>query len=125
MRQIFVESGVRMAASDGAAVWCFDLDLWGVCVQARTADDAVAAWESAHGAAKVVETTKKGIDTGARVAGATAREATEGAEPGRAAHPAGSRPASDPTPAPERPAGPSRPPGSSASEPPKGPGDVS
>lgn len=76
-------------------------------------------------AAKVVETTKKGIDTGARVAGETAREATEGAEPGRAAHPAGSRPASDPTPAPERPSGPSRPPGSSDSEPPKGPGDVS
>jgi hypothetical protein len=76
-------------------------------------------------AAKVVETTKKGIDTGARVAGETAREATEGAEPGRAAHPAGSRSASDPTPAPERPSGPSRPPGSSDSEPPKGPGDVS
>lgn len=79
MRQIYVESGVRMAASDGAAVWCFDLDLWGVCVQARTADDAVAAWESTHGAAKVVETIvgdEGAFDRDRRPASATEAAAT-------------------------------------------------
>ena len=76
-------------------------------------------------AAKVVETTKKGIDTGARVAGETACEATEGTESGRASDRAGSRQASDPTPAPERPSSPSRQPGSADSDLPKGPGDVS
>jgi hypothetical protein len=75
-------------------------------------------------AAKVVETTKKGIDAGARVAGETAREATETGDAGRAAHPAGSRPTPDPTPAPERPSDSSRSPGSSDSPPPKGPRDV-
>lgn len=87
-------------------------------------------------AAKAVETTKKGIDTGAGVAGETAREATDTtAEPSPAAPPpgrstsdadpkTGSRQIPEASPAPERPARPSGPTGSSGSEPSAGPGDV-
>ena len=34
MRSIYVEYPVQMACTRGAAVWAFDADLWGVCVQA-------------------------------------------------------------------------------------------
>lgn len=55
MRSIYVEFPVQMAYEQGAAVWAFDLDLWGVCVQARTVEQAVDRWRSAHGDGTVVE----------------------------------------------------------------------
>ena len=56
MRSIFVEHPVQMAYTRGAAVWVFDADLWGVCVQAQTVEHAVERWEDAHGPSTVVET---------------------------------------------------------------------
>lgn len=79
-------------------------------------------------AVKAAEATKKGIDTGARVAGDTAREAT-GAESGPST-PAGAEPkasgrrTSGAKPPPDRPSGPSRPPSNTGSAAPKGTGDV-
>lgn len=86
-------------------------------------------------AAKAVETTKKGIDAGARVAGETAREATDTTTgPSHSTRPpakgtsgadrkAGGGQSPDPNPAPNRPSGPARPPGSSGTAPPRGTGD--
>lgn len=56
MRSIYVEHSVQMAYTCGAAVWAFDADLWGVCVQAPTVEQAVERWEDAHGPSTVVET---------------------------------------------------------------------
>lgn len=56
MREIYVEYPVGMAFSDGAAVWSFDPDLWGVCIQTRTLDAATACWAENHGPATVAET---------------------------------------------------------------------
>lgn len=39
---IFVERGVNMATTGGAAAWCFELAHWGVCGQGATEADAVA-----------------------------------------------------------------------------------
>lgn len=55
MREVFVESAVAMAYDAGAAVWSFDPDLWGTCIQAPTIEDAVRAFERRHGPATVVE----------------------------------------------------------------------
>lgn len=55
MREIFVESAVGMAHDSGAAVWSFDLDLWGTCIQAPRAEEAVQAFEQVYGPAVVVE----------------------------------------------------------------------
>lgn len=55
MREIFIESAVGMAYDSGAAVWSFDLDLWGTCIQAPGADEAVQAFERVHGPAAVRE----------------------------------------------------------------------
>ncbi|MGP9539141.1 hypothetical protein ACT3SP_14095 [Brachybacterium sp. AOP43-C2-M15] len=44
-----------MAYTRGAAVWAFDADLWGVCVQAPTVERATASWRSMHGPSTVVE----------------------------------------------------------------------
>ncbi len=56
MRSIYVEFPVQMAYRAGAAVWSFDADTWGVCVQARSIERAVAAWIDAYGPSAVVET---------------------------------------------------------------------
>lgn len=56
MRSIYVEHPVQMAYTRGAAVWAFDADLWGVCVQAPTAEQAMDRWRSTHGPSTVVET---------------------------------------------------------------------
>lgn len=55
MHELYVESGVGMAFSDGAAAWSFAADHWGVCVQARSADEAVATWTERFGPAWVTE----------------------------------------------------------------------
>lgn len=55
VREVFIESGVRMAYDVGAAVWSFDPALWGSCIQARTIEDALHAFERRHGPAVVVE----------------------------------------------------------------------
>lgn len=44
-----------MATSNGAAVWSFDLDLWGVCEQGPSEDLAMAAWTTHHGPATAAE----------------------------------------------------------------------
>lgn len=55
VREIFVESAAGMAYESGAAVWSFDLDLWGTCVQAPAVEEAVQAFERAYGPAVVME----------------------------------------------------------------------
>lgn len=55
MREVYVELGVRMAYDTGAAVWSFDPDLWGTCVQAPTVEAAIGAFERRHGQATMVE----------------------------------------------------------------------
>ena len=44
-----------MAHSDGAAVWSFDLDLWGLCAQGQTVEEAIEAWIERFGASRIVE----------------------------------------------------------------------
>lgn len=55
-REVFLETGVGMALDDAAAVWSFDLDLWGRCVQARSGDGAISTFIVAFGPAQLVET---------------------------------------------------------------------
>ena len=55
MRDVCLETSVNMAFSGGAAVWCFDLELWGVCAQGPEVGSAIAAWREAHGEAEIVE----------------------------------------------------------------------
>lgn len=54
-RNVHVETGAAMALDDTAVVWCFDLDLWGQCVQAATVADSLAGFTSRHGDAQVAE----------------------------------------------------------------------
>lgn len=42
-REVFIETGAGMAFDDAAAAWSFDLELWGRCIQAMTAEDALPA----------------------------------------------------------------------------------
>lgn len=55
MREIWVETGVGMAFTAGAAAWSFDLDLWGTCTQGRDPQEAVAAFQRDHGPAGVIQ----------------------------------------------------------------------
>ncbi len=55
MHLVYVETGVGMALSAGAAVWAFDEEHWGVCVQAPGCDQALAAWREQFGPVTVEE----------------------------------------------------------------------
>jgi hypothetical protein len=55
VRVAYVETGIGMAFDAGAAVWCFDDDLWGRCVQGPTEDAAIDAFTQAQGPVRVVE----------------------------------------------------------------------
>lgn len=55
MRVVHLESPVGMATADGAAVWSFDLDHWGVCEQGHSIDEALSTWTARHGPATVAE----------------------------------------------------------------------
>ena len=58
MHDIYIEYPVEMAFSDGAAVWSFEPELWGTCVQGASAGAAVAAWMAIHGPSTIVETIR-------------------------------------------------------------------
>lgn len=58
MREVYVELGVGMAYDAGAAVWSFDPDLWGTCIQGPTAEAAIGAFERRHGPVATVEQIK-------------------------------------------------------------------
>lgn len=55
MRTVYVEDGVGMAHSAGAAVWSFDSDLWGICTQGKSPEEALAAWRDSFGAYRIAE----------------------------------------------------------------------
>jgi hypothetical protein len=55
MREVWVESGVAMAHDAGAAVWSFDPDLWGVCIQGTTVDEAVTEFRARFGPVRIVQ----------------------------------------------------------------------
>ncbi|MCW5952282.1 MAG: hypothetical protein KIT69_08500 [Propionibacteriaceae bacterium] len=55
MREIYLESGINMGSTGGAAAWAFDEEHWGVCVQGPTVEEAVANWTRRFGPAAVAE----------------------------------------------------------------------
>jgi hypothetical protein len=58
MHDIYIEYPVKMAFSNGAAVWSFESELWGTCVQESSVGAAVAAWMAHHGPSTIVETIR-------------------------------------------------------------------
>lgn len=55
MQEIYLESGINMASTGGAAAWAFTDETWGVCIQGATVEEAIANWTQRVGPATIAE----------------------------------------------------------------------